>query len=364
MMKKPPPFPAHLLLALLLISPNLPGCAAAPRPPAPPEPSAASRPSSAPLPPWGADPAVLYPRNSYLAAEGRGSNRDAADRNALANLAAFFGQSVQSDLRSFTADWKTALDGGAQAGFTEEVTEALRISVSMDSLLGAEIRERWEDGRGLCYALAVMEKAKALKLYTELFNSGRRVIDELTGLSPEEARSLDGAVKYRRAAPLADANAFLTRILSALDSPLDFSGVKTGEEYRNRAAGIIRDIPILVRLKNGEPDPVKNAFAAALTEAGFRTGGEGSRYTLEVDAVFQEALLDNPRYKWCAYEISADLTDTTTNTVLLPYAVHGRGGHLRYGDAERVALRDAEEKIRQSYGAALGEYLRRLLEGP
>jgi hypothetical protein len=368
MMKKAFLLPVAVILTVILTAPVLPGCAAPSVSPGSPVPvKSQSSPGTSisagtPFPSWGDDPSVGYPRHSYLTAEGRGTSKDAADRNALAALAAFFGQSIRSDLQSLSVYRETIGDGDPRSSSTEEITEALNVSVSMDSLLGAEIRERWDDGRGLYYALAVMEKAGAIRLYTELFNSGQRVIDRLTLLPPDEKYSLEGALNYRRAASLADANKVLVPILSVLGSPLDFSGLRTGEEYRMEAAEIIREIPVLVRVKEGKADPVKNAFAGVLSEAGFRTGGQGSRYVLEVDAALSPAL-PGGQYQWCSYEISADLTDTRTNTVLLPYGIHGREGHLRYEDAEKRALRDAEGKIRQSYGNALGEYLRNLLEG-
>jgi hypothetical protein len=306
-------------------------------------------------PPWGSNPYSLYPEALYLAAEGHGPSRDAAERDALVTLASRFGQSIHSDLRTLNVYTEAALDGVVKTESAAGITEALRISVAMDTLAGAEIRDVWHDGRGLYYALAVMEKGPAVKLYAGLAASSQKIIDELTLLPEDETYSLEGAANYGLAASIADAGQVFGRVLSILGSPA--AGLPPGEEYRIRAAEIIRNIPVLVR---GEgPGRIKDAFAAALTEAGFRTGGLDSRYVLELDAGFSETF-SGGRYRWCGYEISAALTDAKTGTILLPYNIEGREGHLRYEEAEKIALREAEEKIRQSYGTSLGEYLKGL----
>ncbi|MDR2020090.1 MAG: LPP20 family lipoprotein [Treponema sp.] len=311
---------------------------------------------------WVTEPYSVYDRASFLAAVGHGSSRDAAGRNALTALTAFFGQSIQSDLRTLSAYTEAVTDGTIRVSSeTNEITEALRISVDMDTLIGAEIRDFWYDTKNVYYAAAVMEKAGAAKLYTDLIVSNTRIINELTNLSDGEKYSLDGVVNYHRAASVADTSAVFIKVLSAIGSAEDFDAVKKGEEYRIQAAEIIKRIPIRVRVSNDRADRIKGAFAEVLTRMGFRTGGNDSRYVLDVKTILSEVVLDGP-YKWYRYEINAELIDTRNRAVLVPYSITDRKGHAQLEEAENRAVAHAEEIILGSFGDVLGAYLTRLSE--
>jgi hypothetical protein len=135
--------------------------------------------------------------------------------------------------------------------------------------------------------------------------------------------------------------------------------MKSGEEYRIETAEIIKRIPIRIRVNNDRSDRIKGAFATILTGMGFRTGGNDSPYELNVKAVFSQVVLESP-YKWYRYEINADLIDTKSGAVLLPYGITNRQGHTLLEEAEKRAVADAEGKILESYGNSLREYLSRL----
>jgi hypothetical protein len=324
-----------------------------------PDPAAAQKPQPS-APPWISDPYSVYDRASFVAAVGHGPSRDAAEWNALTTLTAFFGQSIRSDLQA-TAAYREAMVNGSIRGSsqTTEITEALRISVEMDTLVGAELRDSWYDQKSVYYALAVMEKTVTEKLYPELIASNLRIIDTATNLSEAEKYSLDGVVSYNLAASAADAAAVFVQVLSAINSDKEFGKIKSGKEYRIEAVEIIKRIPIRIRVQSDRSDRIKGAFAAVLTKMGFRTGGNDSPYELNVQAVFSRLTLESP-YKWYRYEISADLIDAKSGAVLLPYGITDRAGHAQLEEAEKRAVADAEEKIMESYGNSLREYLTRL----
>jgi hypothetical protein len=311
---------------------------------------------------WVTEPYSVYDQASFVAAVGHGSSRDAAGRNALTALTAFFGQSIQSELQALSAYMEAVADGTIRVSSgTNTITEAVRISVDMDTLAGAEIRDFWYDQKSVYYAAAVMEKAPAAKLYTDLIVSNLRIINELANLSDGEKYSLDGVVNYNRAASIADASALFINVLSLIGSAEDFYTLKKGDEYRLQAAEIIKRIPIRVQVNNDRADRIKGAFSAVLTQMGFRTGGTDSRYVLDVKTILSEVVRDDP-YKWYRYEINAELIDTRNRMVLVSYSINNRNGHSQLEEAEKRAVAHAEEKILESFGTVLGEYLTRLWE--
>ena len=113
-------------------------------------------------------------------------------------------------------------------------------------------------------------------------------------------------------------------------------------------------------MANDKDGRIRGAFAAALSGEGFRTGGGEARYVLDAALSIREVELPENPNKFVRYMIDANLRDTVSGVVLIPYSIEGREGHTSLSEAEVRAYRVAEEKIRKSYGEALRGYLSRL----
>jgi hypothetical protein len=228
----------------------------------------------------------------------------------------------------------------------------------MDTLIGAEIKDVWRGEDGTYYAVAVMDKAKTNLIYSELIQQNLGTINKLTNLPEAEKQSLEGFINYYQAASLADANQVFANVMSVI-SPGSMAGenLKTGNDYRLEASRIARNIPIAVTVDNDRQNRIKGAFSAVLTNAGFRTGGNDSRYTLKAKLTLEEVSYLNNPYRWMRYVVDANLTDSSTGTVLFPFTINDREGHTTLSEAENRAIRSAEAKINSGYMGALSAFL-------
>jgi hypothetical protein len=301
-----------------------------------------------------------------VAASGYGAGRESAEKNALAALTAVFGQSIQAELKTLTAYSEAVLNGAVNVSGNTSVQNAVKTSAEMDALVGAELRDVWYDGKGTYYAVAVMDRAKTAVLYRDMILSNEGLINELVVIPEGEKNSLEGVSRYQLAALIADTNRVYANVLSLANrgaGGIDPGTLKPGDNYRLEAMNIARNIPITVRVSGDRTDRIRGAFAAALSGAGFRSGGTNSRYVLDVAVAFEEVVFPNQQNKFTRYVVSADLTDTAGEAVLLPYTINGREGHLSLAEAENRAITAAERRINESYGEALSEYLSTRLPG-
>jgi hypothetical protein len=303
-----------------------------------------------------------------VAAVGYGPERGVAEKNAFANLTALFGQSIQGE-QSATTRYSEAVRDGAVASWTEDsaVTNAVKISVDFDSLVGAEIKDYWYDGKSVHYAVAVMEREKTAVLYADMIRSNERIINDLITMPDQVKNSLEGYSRYTLAGTIADANRVFANVLSVVGSSntgINSGEMKKGDDYRLEAVNIAGRIPVAVKVTNDKSNRIQGAFAAALNKAGFRSGGSGNtRYVLDVQASFSPVDLPNQTNKFVRYTVDANLTDTSTGSILLPYTITGREGHLNLTEAENRAVSGAERKIAGEYAPRLSEYLSSLLPG-
>jgi len=304
----------------------------------------------------------VYGKAQYVAAVGYAADRTMAEKNALANLVAFFGQSIQAD-QTITNTYQEAIKNGVTAGWTDSIAmqNTIRTSASMDTLVGAEIREVWLDSRSNThYAAAVMEKAQAAQLYTEMISANQNIISNLLNMTPATKNSFEGFSRYQFAATIADVNITYGNLLRLIDAAVP-AGLVQGTEYRLEAQNITKSIPVGVVVTNDKSGRIQGAFAKALSDLGYISGGNNSRYVLRVDITVAPVELAGNVNKFARMELSANLTDTSVGTVLLPYNFNNREGHTSLAEAENRTYSAAERKINEEYAKLLGDYIARML---
>ena len=306
------------------------------------------------------DPYKVYNRTIYIAAVGYGPSRETAEKSALANLTSIFGQSITSETRT-DYTYSQAVEASSSAWSEKsDLEQAVKTSAAMDTLIGAEIKDVWKSPDNTWYASAIMDRAKTNLIYAELIHQNLETIEKLTRLSAAERQSFEGFLNYYQAANLADANLVFSNVRNVI-SPGSMAGenLKTGNDYRLEAAQVARNIPIAITVENDVQNRIKSAFSSTLTRAGFRTGGNDSRYILRASLSLTEVVYQDNPYKYIRYVVDSSLIDTTTGTVLFPYNINDRAGHTILSEAETRAISSAEEKINNDYLNALRVFLLR-----
>jgi hypothetical protein len=112
-----------------------------------------------------------------------------------------------------------------------------------------------------------------------------------------------------------------------------------------------------VRVISGDRNErIRNAFAGAFTDTGFRIGNRNSRYTLEVTMVLSDA--PKNQYYNTRYTVNASLKDTQNETELFAYNIATRASHTQsQDDADNRAYIEAERKIKAEFPGVLRGYL-------
>ena len=318
--------------------------------------------ASSGAPGWTRNPYSVYDKQTDVAVVGVAGNRQDAEKKAFANLVAYFGQSVKVD-EKLIESYKEAERKGITTSFgSTDFDSAIVIAAGMDSLVGAEISDVWDDGKGSVYAVAVLNKAKAIQTYSNLVTTNKEMIDKLVKIPEKNKNTLDGFARYKFASTVADINITYGNLLSQLGAPEFAKGLRNGDDYRLESFNITKLIPVGIVVKNDKSDRIKDTFAKVFSDLGFRSGGNNSRYVLNVKIVTSPVNMPDSPYKWIRIELSANLTDTGyRGTVLLPYSFNSREGHSTQANAENAAYLEAERKIKEEYKDILSNYLSNLL---
>jgi hypothetical protein len=314
-------------------------------------------------PEWVSHPHSVYAEKQYVSAVGFGSDRDSAEKNALGALVAVFGQSVKGET-TVSSRYSQAVQSG-QIAITENsgIDQAIRTSVDLDTVVGAEIKDTWFDGKKTTYAVAVMDKAKATMLYSNLLEQNEETIARLKDIPEADRDTLDAYARYDLAAEIGDTNGRFLNVLSVVNpaaAAAKRASVSSGATLRVECLRISQTIPIAVTVDNDRDGRVASAFSSVLSDQGFKAGGSDARYVIDTTLTLSPVeLKDNPN-KFVRYVVDSRLTDRKTGSVLLPYSVTGREGHTTVSEAENRAVRAAEKKVKEDYTVAFKDYLAQL----
>jgi len=336
--------------------------AAAPAAPAAAPPSQVQSKKGGKEPGWVIDPYAAYPRDRYLAAVGFAASRAEAENKAKAALSAIFGQSIQSDLSIATTYSEAVSKGIVTSTENTNTRDVTSIRTSLDTLIGAEIGNIWDNAKGTVYAIAYLEKEKAISVYGQMISTNLKNIEKLTAMTAAEKNTFDGYARYRLAAILSAINAKHAQIIAQCGGPTAAALNLPGADAINiEANNIIKNITVNVNVKGDKNNRIRDAFTKVLNGEGLRTRGSSPPYTLEVNVEFNEVVFPNSTNKFCRFTVSAELIEKSTDSVLLPFNIVDREGHLTYEEAQNRAVMQAEKKIGEEYPAVFKEYLDSLL---
>ena len=295
-------------------------------------------------------------RPTHVVAVGHGSSRQAAETDAIRQLVVTFGVDVQVDQR--IVESYRGVEGG-RGTHHAAIDSEIALAAGMN-LIGAEIGDAWLDGRGGHYALAVLNRARAVQIYSEMIRANREIIEGLTGMAPAQRNTFDGFARYSLAAVIADMTVSYGEVLAVIGAPQQ--GLRRGDDFRRTAQEISAAIPVAITVSDDRANRVQGAFARAFSDLGFRTGGANPRYLLNVNLVVLPVELSGQNV-FARMELSAELIDTGTGAVLLPFNFNLREGHRTQSEAEARLFLTAEQRITREFGNVLSDYLSALAQG-
>ncbi|MCL2806264.1 MAG: LPP20 family lipoprotein [Treponema sp.] len=306
---------------------------------------------------WMESADAMFNRMFFVTATGSASSREMAEKNALENLASFFGQSIHSERNEVTI-YREAVVNGILDSWSDsvELNNVIKTSIVMDNLAAVEIKDVYYDSRRTYHAIAVMEKARAIRIYRELIQANFNIINNLVTMPDNEKNSLSGVMRYRFAAVTADINVSYRDIIILLDGNITET-ITGGDFYRLQALEIIKTIPIGLRVTNDRNGRIYGAFARCFTNTGFRVvaAQSGLRYVLDVNVNISPVDLPNNPNIMARIEIDAALKDN--NLDLLLYNFSSREGHTSRAEAENRCVAAAEQGITREYAVVLSDYL-------
>ncbi|MDR0683955.1 MAG: hypothetical protein LBF83_02360 [Spirochaetaceae bacterium] len=237
--------------------------------------------ASAPMPEWYQNTDAVYPRERFIAYEGRGGTVALARQNALADLAAYFEQEVRKEGTASIRMIEQQGAAGTAVEKTRRIEEAITVTVKRNLTAVRYAEDAWRHPATKEYVtVAYMDREEAWKVYHP---QAQKAADTLTLLfygAREEADPFTRALLLGKTEAYAAGEEFVTARsfaqglhparAAALFEEADAAMPPLSKEadYARRNAGVYLECtPDLDGL-------IRNAATAAFNDAGFPVANE------------------------------------------------------------------------------------------
>ncbi|MGP1519886.1 MAG: LPP20 family lipoprotein [Treponema sp.] len=309
------------------------------------------------LPIWIISPSSVYSENDYVVELGTGSSQKEADNKAIEGLAAIFNRSVSSKTDSSLAYRENA----DNVDKTKSINQHVSVSTSIKDLIGVEIKERWKSKDGVFYALAVLNKQKAITIYSEKLDYCISLIDEALNIPSNEKGTFQEYTRYVSATSKADEMSLYSAYLSVLNptSALIIEDEYHPDKLKLQASSIAKNILVEVKIDGNWIDKrINSIFEKVFTSRGFTiTKGKKARYILDVKLELgEESKLSDDRLM-IRYSLNSELLDTATGDSFLPFVINDKAVQFNSEAVKNQIFKNIKTKVEKDFDALFNQYI-------
>lgn len=323
--------------------------------------------SSGSKPDWVAGASRSHPRDLYIAGVGMGDSRQAAEDRARGEIAKLF-SSLVTVKTDFTESEGTRTGGaGSENSFSRSLSQNIQ-NVSQMAQEGVEIADNWQDSADRTYyALAVLERSKALSAVTERLTDldgqtrdWKKRLDEST----ERLGQVQASMKLLALFKTRDVLANQYRVLDA-EGKSPANPLNTAE-IKGRASRAVAALIVLIDLSCTSDDnslcgdEVETGVIAGLNELGMqaKAGTQVMPSDILITAeLFTQPITGDVQWKWARSTVTVSLKDGRTGKIFVRFDAAERQASADLKEAARRSRASLSKKIsRQTHDAIVGYF--------
>lgn len=311
---------------------------------------------SAPL--WVTAADDVYDSGDYLNAVGCAESRQKAEGEALSQLARSIRQNVVA-----TSDATKLMSGNDAAGYDTSYGYSASVvtATEISGIPGVGFRETWTDSDGNVYVLAQLNREEVGRHYRKQIDANTSVVESEILYAEANSGTFEALAALRNAAAVAQRNQELMDILAGVNP--DMYRLVSPDYVSAEAVSVLatreqENVAVYVAVQGDSAGRVASAFKSVLSGEGLRVTENASEARYVLDASVELAEVEgNSKYEYVRYVLSAELSDTVTRKVLVPYSENGREAHISQSEARQRAYRTVEDSVQKNYKPLLKEYL-------
>jgi hypothetical protein len=316
--------------------------------------------SEGPRPGWVDGNGTEFPRSRFLTGIGVGDDQASAMERSRGEISRIFSTQVTMNTMVNSSEQESSLQGKTSSSYSQDVSQAVR-STSQKALEGTEIARAWRDKTtGQYYALAILDRAKALAaIGGKLEDIDGQVRPLAAGLAaePEKLAKIKNAMKLKA---LLKGRKSLEADLRVLDPS---AGAQAGFDVNGAADAAqkaLASLDVAVVMAGDASARVQASVIKALNAMGLdaKTSPAGADIIVDCAVEFAPVPDTDPqsRWKWSRGSASVAMKDVKTAKVFLDFSTTAKEASSTGAEARARAEASLGLKIGEQISQGISAY--------
>lgn len=314
-------------------------------------------------PDWVSGASSAYPYDSYLTGSGFGSDKRAAELDAVSELVSIFGQDIKTAAVSSRRMELAQSAGVVASSDTSSLDQTIFRDVNQNDVIAVEIPEFYESkSERKWYALAVMSRSKGTQIYSGMIEKNQgEIISIINSVrADKESNTMRNFSLLDFAEEIAVANESYLKRLTVLNpaAAKKFDSNYTPAQIHRLKVEMAEKIPVCVRVSDDSDGRIAKSFQKVMGLSGFNTSlGSSERYVIDCKVHFNQGTSADGKTWFCEYAAECGLIDTFSGETLVPLSITGREGSTTYQNAQTRARQKIVSKVESDFAASFQKFL-------
>lgn len=260
-------------------------------------------------PSWINEPYSIY-QTGYFVAVGNDKTKNSAELNAVSELAGIFSRDVKSNTVANSSMTQKEEDNISSLISEQNLNQQITVNIDQRNLIGIEIVETFfDDNKEQWYALAILDKQKAEKIYSKEIEASYKNINQNYNESINKTNNFDKLrylYKCKKEAQYVQSLIVRLQVINFEAAETiqrtDISENKFTIEFNN----IANKIPIYIQVNNDLNNEIKIACSDVFESYGFKIQ-EQANNVLSVDLENNFRTVYNPDAVYCESNVAIRL---------------------------------------------------------
>lgn len=307
-------------------------------------------------PEWVDNPYAFYSERQYLVGVGNGDTRDAAEKNAIGQIAKIFKTNIQVDEVLVESVFESFKKNKGTIESESSVKTQTRLQSNIE-LKNVKIEQVYfSEKEGIYYVLAVLDRAETAALLEQDFNENDQLLKKYFDISQTAANKLHRLSNINKALALAQVNKLINEQYKVLTGGQGLTSVVDENELLNAAKKIKEQIIVQIKGSGTSSDEVAAYLREIIGRFGFTMGDQQADLVVDFNLELNKTNLNRPGIVAYNWHLKIDVFDQNNNVTLNTLNLNKRTAAISEDEVRARILRTIKSELNNSFYKQLMDY--------
>ncbi len=307
------------------------------------------------MPSWVNNPHELYPEDEYIVGVGSGDTRQAAEDDAVGNIARVFKSKIKVD-RTLIENYLEDEKSGDISGSTQTMQRS-RVSTKMQ-LKNVKIdKSYFSPTDGVYYVLAYLDRRETAGLYRKDILQNQDKISEYYQHFKQEKNKLHKFAYINKAVALSDMNALLNEKFQILTKGGHVPAELERSTLVKERNDLLDKITVNFQPVGNPPQEILDYLHEVIGKVGFKTVQGAADFTIKYSFDLQKSNLQRKNIVAFNWKLTVDVLDNVNHFSLKTFNIAQRAAAISKGEARSRIMRNAKKALNKKFFRLFTQYL-------